>query len=160
MLQGMSYSAGKSKGSRRLTILLSRSFGDPRVAKWPSDKLTVWTKPKVGVLICNIFMISQSSHQRIAALDAPKRGQDFVCLVWIAKLQSCWPYIAVNRDGTSLPFIVSNCSPTVDGRLLLRPHLHVNVQRKTKSGSLLVVLLFLEASPSLIGRRFFERRKS
>ena len=135
MLQGMSYSAGKSKGSRRLTILLSRSFGDPRVAKWPSDKLTVWTKPKVGVLICNIFMISQSSHQRIAALDAPKRGQDFVCLVWIAKLQSCWPYIAVNRDGTSLPFMCFNCSPTVDGRLLLRPHLHVEVPLQRTSCS-------------------------
>ena len=115
MLQGKSSFAGESKESRRFTLLRGRSFGDPREALCPSDKLTVWTKPKVVVLICNIIMISRSSGQRIAALDAPKRGQYFVCLVWFAKLQCCGPNSAVNRDGTSLPFICLICSPTVDG---------------------------------------------
>ena len=137
MLQGMSYSAGKSKGSRRLTILLSRSFGDPRVALWQSDKLTVWTKPKVGVLICNIFMISRSSGQRIAALDAPKRGQDFVPLVWIAKLQSCGSNSAVNRARTSLTIYLFYLFS--DGRRssLLRP------VEQTRNGSAIVLHVYM-----------------
>ena len=49
----------------------------------------------------NIIMISRSSLQLIAALDAPKRGQKFVRLVWIAKLQCCGSYSALNGDGTS-----------------------------------------------------------
>ena len=52
-----------------------------------------------------IIMISRSSNQLIAALDAPKIGQDYVRLVWFAKLQSWGPYSAVNRARTSLPFI-------------------------------------------------------
>ena len=68
----------------------------------------------------NIIMISRSSLQLIAALDAPKRGKKFVRLVWIAKLQCCGSYSALNGARTSLPFICFNCVPTVDGRLLLR----------------------------------------
>ncbi len=55
----------------------------------------------VGVLICSIIMVSRSSGQRIAALDATKRGQCFARSVWIAKLQCCGPSSAVSWAVTS-----------------------------------------------------------
>ena len=85
------------------------------MALWPIDKLTASAKPKVDALICSNLIISKSSRLQIAALDAPKLGQGFVCWVRFVNLQSCGPYSSANRARTSLPFICVVCSPTVDG---------------------------------------------